>query len=451
MSDLIREKQLKQAGEIALQAARQKGVEAEACLMYNRVLSINVHKAQVETLKEAEEIGIGIRVIQQGRMGFAYSSDLSKQAVEEAVQDAANISAYMPSDPFNRLPEPASAYQTLPVYDASIHTVPLQEKIEMARETERAALAYDSRIKLVERAGYEDAEYISLLMNSKGLEAMARGSSAAIYISLAAQEEEDSQTGFAVMNRLKLGDLMPQQAGLEAASRAVRCLGARSISSGRMPCIMEPYVATRFLALLAPSLQGDAVLKGKSRFAGKIGEQLASPIVNIEDNGILEDGIASFPFDGEGVPSQRTPLIQDGVLHAFLYDCYAGRKAGKKSTGNGQRGSFRTLPAVGTTNLILQPGPLSPAELMKDLVSGLLITEVMGMHTANPISGDFSLGAAGILIENGRLARAVRGITIAGNLHQLLYDVEAVGSDLRFYGAKAAPSIRLPSISVAGG
>lgn len=441
---------LKQAGENALIAARKKGIEAEAYLLYNRELSVDVHAGQVETLKEAEEIGIGVRVFNHGRMGFAYSSDLSKRAVEEAVQDAINISGYTPSDPFNSLPEPFASYRNLPIYDPVIAATPLANKIEMAREAERIARAYDPRIKLVERAGYEDAEYLSIIMNSKGLQAIAKGNSAALYISLVAQDENDSQNGFSVMADRKITALSPAQVGQEAANRAIRSLQAKSIPSGRMPCIMEPYVVTRFMSFLAPSLQGDSVLKGKSRLAGKIGEQVASTTVTIVDDASLEDGIASFPFDGEGVPAQRTSLIKDGCLQAFLYDNYSGRKAGLRSTGNGQRGSFRTLPSVGSSNFMLSPGSQSPEDLMNDIESGLLITEVMGMHTANPISGDFSLGAAGILIKGGQLTRAVRGITIAGNLHNLLQDIQASGSDLRYFGIKAAPSIRLNSISVAG-
>lgn len=444
------EKLLKQAGEIALQEAGKKGIEAEAYLLYNRELSVDVREGQVETLKEAEEIGMGIRVFNQSRMGFAYSSDLSAPAVAEAVQNAIDISVYTSADPFNQLPQPVASYPALAIYDDFIAATSLADKIEIARETERIARAYDPRIKLVERAGYEDSESLSIIMNSRGLAATARGNAAAVYISLLAQEDNDSQTGFSMMIKRKIADLSPTEVGQEAARRAIRSLHAKSIPSGYLPCIMEPYVVTRFMALLAPSLQGDAVLKGKSRYAGRIGEQVAAPMVTIEDNALLEDGVASFPFDGEGVPVRNTVLIKDGCLQAFLYDSYSGRKAGASSTGNGLRASFRTLPSVGTSNFIMRPGASSPEELIKDLETGLMITEVMGMHTANPISGDFSLGAAGMMIKNGQIMQAVRGITIAGNLHHLLQDIEAIASDLRFYGAKAAPSIRLNKISVAG-
>lgn len=444
------EELLKQAGEKALITARKKGIEAEAFLLYNRELSIDVNDGRVETLKEAEEIGLGVRVFNQGRLGFAYSSDLSGRAVEELVQDAINISQYTPTDLYNQLPEPVPSYPILDTYDPCIAAIPLENKIELAQEAERAARAMDPRIKLVERAGYEEADFRTVVMNSKGLLASAQGNFCAVYISLVAQDEEDSQTGFAVMGKKKIADLDPVMIGQEAANRALRSLHAQTIPSAHMPCIMEPYVVTRFMSLLAASLQGDAVLKGKSRLEGRIGEQVAAAAVNLVDDASLPGGIATFPFDGEGVPGQRISLIRDGCLQAFLYDNYSALKAGKASTGNGQRASFRSLPSVGTTNLVLSPGFQAPADLRSDMTAGILITEVMGMHTANPISGDFSLGASGMMIRGGELAEPVRGITIAGNLFAWLQDIQTVGSDLRCYGAKAAPSIRLGSISVGG-
>jgi PmbA protein len=441
---------LRIAGETALDTARQKAVEAEVFLLYNRALSIELRDAQVETLKEAEEIGLGVRILNHGRMGFAYSSDLSKQAILEVVDNAISISDCMSADEFHCLVEPTASYPVVTGYDEQIALMPLEAKIELARVCEKAARDYDKRIRLIEKAAYEDAESLTLIMNSKGLVAHWRENLGAIYIALVAQEDQDSQTGFAAMARRKIADLLPEQLGQEAASRAVRSLKAQSIASQRLPCVMEPYVVTRFMGLLLPSLQGDAVLKGKSMWAKKIAEQVTAPMINLIDDGGLEGGIASAPFDGEGFPSQRNVLIKDGCLQAYLYDNYSGRKAGLRSTGNGRRASFRSLPSVGSSNLMLSPGALSPVQLIGEIEYGLLITEVMGMHTANPISGDFSLGASGILIQAGKLTRAVRGITIAGNLHNLLNDIQALGSDVRFYGAKAAPSIRLNQLSIGG-
>ncbi len=441
---------LRSAGEQAINMVRKQGLSGEAFLLHERELSIELSGGQVETLKEAEEMGLGVRVFNRGRMGFAYSSDLSPRAIEEVVKDAASISSYTAADEFNRFPAGNQLYPDLQTFDAEIDAVTLEAKIEMAREVERVARAFDNRIEKVERAGYEDTVFSSLVMNSEGLYAFGKGSYCGLHISLVAQEDGDAQNGFSVMVNKKIQNLTPQMVGEEAAMRAVRSLKGKSIPSGQLPCIMEPYVVTRFMSLLSASVQADAVQKGKSMLAGKVGHLVASRAFTLIDDASYEAGIASFPFDGEGVPAQRNVIIENGELKGFLYDTYAALKEGRKSSGNGVRGSFRSLPGIGTTNFMLSPGKQNPDSLVAAIARGFYVTEVMGMHTANPISGDFSVGAAGIMIEQGCLTYPVRGITIAGNLLKLLQDIESVGSDLRFYGGKAAPTIRLQDISVGG-
>jgi PmbA protein len=441
---------LRNAGEMALDLVCKQGLEGEAYLLHERELSIELSGGQVETLKEAEQMGMGLRVFNSGRMGFAYSSDLSTEALKQMVSNAVSISAYTAADKFNRFPEGNQTYPVLQIYNQGIAAVSLEDKIEMAMEVERVARAYDRRIVLVERAGYEDSEFANLVMNSRGLYAFGQGSYCGLNISLAASEDNDTQNGFAYMIKQDITSLNPAAVGEEAAMKAVRSLHGRSIASACLPCVMDSYVVTRFMGLLSSSLQADAVQKGKSMLAGKEGQQVASVQVTLIDDATYEDGIASFPFDGEGVPSQRNVLIENGQLQGFLYDTYSGLKAGLKSSGNGTRGSFRGLPGVGTTNFMLNPGPRSPASLIADIATGLYITDVMGMHTANPISGDFSVGAAGLMIEKGQMTYPVRGITIAGNLFSILMDIESVASDLRFYGGKAAAAVRLPSISIGG-
>jgi len=444
------EEVLRIAAEQAINMVTEQGLEGEVFLLYDRELSIEISSGQVETLKQAEQIGLGLRVLNRGRIGFAYSSDLSLQAVEEVVRNAARISAYTAADDFNQFPAGGQVYPLMQIFDDGIASTAVEEKIEMAREVEKAARAYDKRVQVVERAGYEDSEVTVLVMNSRGLFAHGRGTYCGVHTSLVAQEDGDAQNGFAHMAKKRLGDLVPGVVGEEAAMRAVRSLKARTIPSGRMPCILEPYVMTRFMGLLSSSIQADAVQKGKSLLADKVGRQVASRALSLIDDSSYEEGIASFPFDGEGVPAQRNIVIENGELKGFLYDTYTGLKAGRKSSGNGVRGTFRSLPGVGTANFMLSPGEASPAELLADIERGFYITDIMGMHTANPISGDFSLGAAGIMIEQGRLTYPVRGVTIAGNLLNLLMDIEAVGNDLRFYGGKAASTVRLYNLSVGG-
>lgn len=441
---------LRNAGEKALEMARNKGVEAEAFLLHGRELSVEIIAGQVDTLKEAEEAGMGLRVINNGRLGFVFTSDLSDQAVKQVVDDAISISRYTEPDPHNCLPQGKYKYPVLEVYDPQISATSLEEKTELARKVEQIALSADSRVSIVERAGYEDSEFTSVIMNTNGLYASGQGNFCGIYIFLVAQEEGDAQNGFSVMMKKRFSDLDPVFTGQEAADNALRSLNARTVNSAHLPCVMEPYVATRFLSLLAQMADAQMVQKGKSLLAGKLNEQVASPVVNLVDDATFKGGIGTFPFDGEGVCARRNTVIKDGILSGYLYDCYTASKAGLEPSGNGQRGSFRGLPSVGTSNFILQAGNISRQDLYGDMGKGLYITEVMGMHTANPISGDFSVGAAGIMVEKGRLTYPVRGATIAGNLGNFFRDIESLGNDLRFFGGKAAPSIRLKSLSIAG-
>ena len=443
------EAKLIQAGEAAIDEARHHKVEAEAFLINRKELSLEVAEERLENLKRSQEMGIGIRVIAEGRMGFAYSSDLSKQAIRSTVEDALRISRFTAVDYHHILPG-RQEYQAPEACDARIAETALEDKVDLALTLERIARGVDQRIPIVERAGYEDVIFSNIIMNTNGLMASASASFCGLFISLVAQEEQDVQSGYAMMVKKKWADLDPDQVGREAAEDALRSLGAVPIPSERLPCIMEPRVVVRFLALIAQTVGADAVQKGKSMFAGKLGQQVASASVSIQDDPFHPEGIASLTFDGEGVASQSHYVIDKGFLKGYLYDSYTASRDGVSSTGNGQRFSFRSLPTVAPSNMILEAGEESREQLMADIDRGLYITDVMGMHTANPISGDFSVGAAGLLIENGHLSRAVRGVTIAGNLIDLLHDIEAVGSDLRFMGSKAAPSIRLSALSISG-
>lgn len=441
---------MQSVGQKALAFAARRKLAAEAFALYDRELSIEVVKGQVETLKEAEEMGLGLRVINQGRIGFAYTSDLSVAAIEDAVNNAIEISRFTSPDEFNLLPAGPYAYPPMDVYDPQIIQTSLEDKIEMAREVERAARDTDKRITLVERSGYEDSEFVSVIMNSEGVYACGHGNYCDMYISLVAEEDDDAQTGFGTMANKKIKDLNMRAVGEEAAGRALRSLKARTIGSAQMPCIMEPYVVTRFMGILSQLIDADAVQKGKSMLAGQQGQMVASKVFTLVDDAVFAGGIASFPFDGEGVAARKNIVVENGVLKGFLHNHYTARKAGIESTGNGMRGSFRNLPSIGTTNFMLAPGNITRDKLIGSIAKGFYITDVMGMHTANPISGDFSVGAAGLMIENGQLTYSVRGVTIAGNLSSFLQDIDMVADDLRFFGGKAAPSIRLKSLSVGG-
>lgn len=441
---------MKGAGIIALEAGIRRGVDTEIYLSSSTRLSIEVADGRVETCQEAAETGLGIRIINDGRLGFAYTTDLSAAAILDAVDQAYKITAYTAPDKYNQLPGGRFEYEDMQVYDHQIKKTSVEDKIAMARQMEAAALAADQRISIIERSGYEDMEYRSMIMNTNGLYVSGRGNFCSMYLYLVAEDHGDAQTGFALGLESRIKDLTPDKIGREAASNALRSLKARTIKSTDLACIMEPYVVTKFLGVLSRMVNAGAVQKGKSLFAGQTGERVASDQVTLVDDSTWPGAVGSFPFDGEGVPAQRNLVIEKGILKTFLYDTYTAAKEGAASTGNAQRGSFRSLPEAGAGGLIILPGGSSLKDLVADTDKGFYITDVMGMHTANPISGDFSVGAIGIMIENGYLTFPVRGVTIAGNLIELLQDIDAVGNELRFYGSKAAPAIRLKKISIGG-
>jgi len=370
--------------------------------------------------------------------------------VNEIILQALANSDKTSPDEFNILPAPGGQYAGLDLYDRQIEEVPVEEKIEIAKAIEKIARGHDPRVTITERSSYFDTWYQILLANSHGISAGYQGAYCGCYADVVAEENGDTQTGFAVKMTLRFKDLEPSGVGLEAAQKAVRKLGAKSINTQKAVIVFDPYIATSFLGVIAPALSAEALQKGKSLFAGKAGQGVASEKVTIIDDGSMPGGIASSPFDGEGVPTSRTVLVEKGKLRGYLHNTYTAAKDGVGSTGNGTRGSFKSTPEVGTTNFYVEPGQTAPEDLITDIGRGLYITDVMGMHTANPISGDFSVGAAGILIENGRLTIPVRGVAIAGNILDLLNEVEEVGSDLTFFGGKGAPTLRISRMVISG-
>ncbi|MBC9784916.1 TldD/PmbA family protein [Heliobacterium chlorum] len=441
-------------GELARQMverAQSKGAQlSEAYGLDSKDLTIEVSKGVVETMKLAEDRGIGIRVFKAGKMGYAYTSDLTEAAIEATVDRALANAAFTGEDPFWRLPAKVDQYPQVDTYDPAIAQVSVERKIELAKEIEATARATDPRVKITERSSYQDAEYNVTVVNSQGIDATYRGAYFGAYAYLVAEEKGDNQTGFALSYGLHFDDIDPKKIGREAAQKAVRMLGAKSVPSRRVPVVFDPYVTTQILGILAPALTAEAVQKGKSLFAGKVGQNIASGKVTLVDDGRLPGRIQSAPFDGEGVPTSRTILIEQGQLNGFLYNTYTAAKDGAASTGNGSRGSFRGTPDVGTTNFYLEAGDVAPDNLIGQISSGLYVTEVMGMHTANPISGDFSVGAAGILIEKGRLTTPVRGVAIAGNLLEWLHRIDGIGNDLTFFIGKGAPTVRIKEMAISG-
>ncbi len=414
--------------------------------------SVEVKGQELDAYEEAGTWGIGVRVmLPGGRVGFAYSSgrdDAPQAAVKAAVENAKSAEP----DEHNGFPAPAaSPYPAVDEYDAGVASIGEPEKIARAMALEKAALEFDPCVKRVRKASASFTEAFWTILSSKGVRASARGTYLSCGIMVVAEDSSGSQMGYDFDYRRKDGLIDYTAVGINAARRAVGLLGAKKAPTGMFPVLLDNTVASDFLGVLSASFSAEAVIKGKSMLADKVGKRIGSDMINIYDDGLLPGGGGSRPFDDEGVPSATTPLAVGGVLKGFLHNSYTARRTGGKSTGNASRGGFRAQPAVGVTNLYLEKGAATQESLISGMSSGLLVIEVLGMHTANPITGDFSVGVSGHWIEGGRLAYPVKEAAISGNILEMYSNVEATGSDLRFRGRIGAPSMLLRPISVSGG
>ncbi|HEY5513827.1 MAG TPA: metallopeptidase TldD-related protein, partial [Geomonas sp.] len=325
-----------------------------------------------------------------------------------------------------------------------------QEKIARVLDLERLVLSRDHRLKRVRKCSYGESLSSLLIRNSHGLNAGYHGSYVSCSVSAVAEADGDAEIGwdFDFSHRFSGIDLDRIADG--ASRKATSLLGARPIPTMRSQVVLDNRVATQLLEILAPSFLAENVQKGKSLLGGRMGERLFSGLVTVRDNGLLPGGMGSAPCDGEGVSQQDTRLVAGGVLEGFLFDSYWGKRVGSASTGNAVRNGVKGPPRMGVHNLFIEPGETSAEALLAGVEKGVLITEVMGMHTANPISGDFSVGAAGFYLEGGAIVHPVKGIAIAGNLLDLFGGVDMVASDLRFFGSVGSPALRIGELDVSG-
>lgn len=416
----------------------------------SRNLSLEVKEQKVDTFKCSTPVGVSIRILKGGGMGFSYSTTLEDDALRRMIDNALIGAETQTPDERHGFPGPQEYPQLDELFDEKLADVPEEEKVSRAMELERLAREYDSRITKVRKATYGESSYEVTIANSLGVAGSYRGTSVSSSISVVAEDGSDSQMGWDFGFGTRFAAVDVANIAASAAAKAVGLLGARRIPTMRCPVVLDNHVATEILEVLAPSFLAENVQKGKSLLAGRLGNVLFSPRFRIIDDGTLADGMATTPFDGEGVPHGRHVLVEDGVLRCFLYDTFCGRKDGVASTGNSTRGGAKSPPHMGVTNFFIENGAVTREALISEIDRGMLITDVMGMHTANPISGDFSVGAAGYLIEGGAVVAPVKGVAISGNIIDLFRNVDMVGNDLRFFGAVGAPSLRISSLDVSG-
>ncbi|UPU34222.1 TldD/PmbA family protein [Geomonas paludis] len=423
----------------------------EIAVSGSRDLAIEVKQGKVDAFRVAEPLGISLRLLVGQGMGFSYSTALDDAALESMVQGALVAARVQTPDEHFTFAQAAASYPDTPwLFDPSLASVDESVKVARALELERLVLAVDPRVKRVRKCSYGESTYHSLVRNSLGLSAAYSGTYNSCSVSAVAEADGDAQTGWDY-------GFSPSFAGIDLAAvasgagrKATGLLGARTLATMRCQAVLDNRVAADLLDVLSGSFLAENVHKGKSLLAGRVGERLFSGLVSVRDNGLLPGGLGSAPCDGEGVPQQDTALVQGGVLQGFLYDSYWGGRLGARSTGNAVRSSIKTPPKVGPHNLHVEPGTADLATLLTGVRKGVMITEVMGMHTANPISGDFSVGAAGFYVEDGEIRYPVKGLALAGNLLEMFARVDQVGSDLRFFGSTGSPSLRIAELDISG-
>jgi PmbA protein len=435
---------------LAAEATGGEGVEAYAELTTET--SVSAFQGEVERLTSASSSGVGVRVVADGRLGYAYTADLSDQGLRECLAEARANLEVSGEDPGNVLPE-AAAYQALDgLFDTRQADTAPERKVALALDLEARTRAADPKVTQVESARYGDVVGEVAIASSIGV----KGSFAVTHawcLSIAmATEDGQSQVGYAVDAARAIDDLDPGPVAREAADRAVRMLGAVKPATRTVPVVLDRMVAPSLLGVLLAGLSAEEVQKRRSLFADRLGEQVGAAGLRLIDDGRLVAGPGAAPFDGEGVPTRRTVLIDDGVLECFLHNTATAARGDASSTGNARRGSFKSSPGVSAHNLFLEPGELDQAGLLARAGEGLLVQDASGVHSgANPITGDFSVGVSGLWFRNGELAEPVREATVAAQLLDILKGIEAVGSDLRFTtGSIGGSSLLIGQMTVAG-
>ncbi|MHB1137454.1 MAG: TldD/PmbA family protein [Microthrixaceae bacterium] len=416
-------------------AMARPGEQVEAVVGWSRDTEVRAYEGEVEHFVSADSAGVGIRVISEGRQGLSWAGVLDESALAECLAEARDNATFGSVDPDAGLAEPDGVEPVeLQLYDERLLGVSTDDKIRLAIEMEALVRAGDDRISGVESADYADSVSATAIASTTGIRSAGAETSVYVGTYALAADDHDTTTGFGFSVGRSVEDLDVRAAADEAIERCVRLLGARKAPSERLTVVLHPYVTSQFLGLVAEMLSGEAVLRGRSPFAGRVGETVASSALTVFDDATDPAAPTASDTDGEGLACRRVPLIAEGVLQGYLHNAYTARASGTRSTGSAQRGSPRSAPGVGPHVVSIVPGASSMEQVLASVGDGLLVHEIAGLHSGvNPVSGDLSVGAEGLRIRGGELAEGVREVTIGSTLQRMLGDVVAVGNDLTYF------------------
>jgi PmbA protein len=422
---------------------------AEVMVEEGRQLSIEVRNGEMETIQESASHGAGFRVFREGKMGFAHSNDLSDASLNQAIESAVNFAQHMTADEHNVLPSDPGVTEVEGLYDPELGSVSMDDKIAMITRLEELAMA-DPRITVSNGSSYGEGEGSVFLANSNGLAKSYRSCVSGYGVSVVAEKGDQKSSGGENCSRRFFSDLVsPEEIAEKAARSAYEMLDPQMVRTQRAPVIFDPDVARSLLGGILGAINGERVLQGASFLADGVGEKIASDLLTIVDDGTQPKGLASSPFDGEGVPTQRRTILDRGVLQGFMYNTMVASRAGVQSTGNASRGGFSSLPGIGPHAFYVEAGETDPEEIIRSTPNGLYLKGVTG-YGINPVSGDFSGGAQGFWIQNGRLAFPVMGLTIAASADEMLNGIDMLGNDLDLNRTTTAPTFRIREMQIGG-
>jgi PmbA protein len=438
------------ASDIADRAVKRGATAAEVIIRQRTEFSVGVRIGEIETLKESTDCGLGLRVLMDGRQASVSGSDFSADSVASLIEEAVELARLTTPDDTAGLPDSNELAKTIPdldLYDEAIETLSTEEQIEMALRAERAAQAYSDQIINFDGGGFDSARGSLILANSLGFAGEYRSTTCSLAAVPVAAENGKMQRDYWYDVRRKFSELdSPEEIGRIAAQRTLRKLGGRSVPTQAVPVVLEPMMARDLLGDIFNAVSGELIFRKASFLVGQLGEKIANSKLTVIDDGAIPGRIGSRPFDAEGLSTRRTVVIREGVLESYLLNTYTSRKLNLRSTANAGR-ALTGAPGVEAGNLYIEPGPYSPEEIIKSVPKGLFITELLGFGV-NIVTGDYSRSASGMWIENGELAFPVQGVTIAGNLKEMLNSVEMIGNDLDFRGSVVSPTLLIGKMTI---
>lgn len=449
MSDL-----LELAASVAAQAL--SGEDVEAFAIHSVSASVSVFEQEIEKLSSSETRGVGVRVVVDGRLGFASTSDLSPDGLAYALGEARSNAELASQDPGNVLPAPAPIVKLPGIYLPGLDDIPMARKVELALALERATTGRDARVRGVDNAAYGDGVTRAAIVSSLGVSAEYARTDVYAWVSALARDGEETQTGLGLTQGRAFDELDIEAAARDAVLRSTRLLGARKASTAKVPVVFDPLVTASFLGVLASPLTAEAAQKGRSLFADKVGQQVASSTLSLVDDGRMLEGPAAAPFDDEGVPTRRTEIVSGGVLQGFLHNTATAARAGgeQRSTGNASRAGHKSSPGISPSNLFFDGATTPAASIVGGVADGLYVQDVAGIHSGvNPVSGEFSVGATGMWIRGGELAEPVREVTVSSTIVDILTSITALGDDRRFFpfgGSLAGATMLIAEMTVGG-